>query len=85
MFAIQPLHYPGVSICQIIYHVFVARSANMRATSTRQLRYSTELLFKELNPTYLADGTKKLPFGLEAPVNSPAGVNSALPLISKEP
>jgi dCTP deaminase len=69
MFAIQPLRiYPGVSICQIIYHDIcgtISEYASDKYQNNCDIQPS--LLFKELDPTYLADAQKKLPFGLEAP------------------
>ncbi len=69
MFAIQPLRiYPGVSICQIIYHD-ICGSISEYASDKYQNNCDIQpsLLFKELDPDHQADAQKKLPFGLEDP------------------
>lgn len=69
MFAIQPLRiYPGVSICQIIYHDICGSISEYSSDKYQNnCDIQPSLLFKELDPAYLTDAQKKLPFGLEDP------------------
>jgi dCTP deaminase len=69
MFAVQPLRiYPGVAICQIIYHDIrgsICEYSSDKYQNNNDIQPS--LLFKELDPTCITDSQKKLPFGLEEP------------------
>ena len=67
MFAVQPVRiYPGVAICQIIYHEI--RGPFIGYSSTKY-QHNTDiqpsLLFRELNPECQQDPQRRLPFGLE--------------------
>lgn len=67
MFAVQPVRvYPGVAICQIIYHdilgPFTEYASNKYQNNTD---IQPSLFFKELNPAYQQDPQKCLPFGLD--------------------
>ncbi len=67
MFAVQPVRiYPGVAICQIIYHEIQGPFHEYRSN---KYQHNTDvqpsMLFKELNPTWQQDPQKKLPFGME--------------------
>jgi len=67
MFAAQPVRvYPGVAICQIIYHD-ICGSFTEYASDKYQNNTDIQpsLFFKELNPEYERDPQKSLPFGLE--------------------
>ena len=66
MFAVQPVRiYPGVAICQIIYHQL---DGDYRAYDSDKYQHNRDiqpsLLFKELNPDAARrDPQLKLPFG----------------------
>lgn len=67
MFAVQPVRvYPGVAICQIIYHdirgQFTEYASDKYQNNTD---IQPSLFFKELNPAYEQDPQKSLPFGLD--------------------
>jgi len=67
MFAVQPIRiYPGVAICQIIYHElrgpFTPYASNKYQHNTD---IQPSLLFKELNPGCEQSPQKTLPFGTE--------------------
>ena len=69
MFAVQPVRiYPGVAICQIIYHdirgPFTEYQSDKYQNNTD---IQPSLLFKELNPNCPRDPQKTLSFGLERP------------------
>jgi dCTP deaminase len=69
MFAVQPVRiYPGVAICQIIYHdirgPFTEYASDKYQNNTD---IQPSLLFKELNPNCPRDPQKTLSFGLEQP------------------
>ncbi len=69
MFAVQPVRiYAGVAICQIFYHdihgPFVEYQSDKYQHNTD---IQPSLLFKELNPEYVHDPQRKLPFGIEQP------------------
>ncbi len=69
MFAVQSVRiYPGVAICQIIYHdirgSFTEYASNKYQNNTD---IQPSLLFKELNPDCLRDPQRTLPFGIEQP------------------
>lgn len=68
MFAVQPVRiYPGVAICQIIYHDLRGPITEYRSN---KYQHNTDIqpsmLFKELNPTWQQDPQKKLPFGWDS-------------------
>jgi dCTP deaminase len=69
MFAVQPLRvYPGVPICQILYHDIrgaITEYASDKYQNNRDIQPS--LLFKELNPGCDRDPQRTLPFGMENP------------------
>ena len=69
MFAVQPVRiYPGVPICQIIYHdirgPFTEYNSDKYQDNTD---IQPSMLFKELNPSCRHDPQMKLPFGMEQP------------------
>jgi dCTP deaminase len=69
MFAVQPVRvYPGVAICQIIYHdirgAFTEYASEKYQNNTD---IQPSLLFRELNPNCPRDPQKTLSFGLEQP------------------
>lgn len=70
MFAVQPIRvYPGVAICQIIYHDIrgeISEYASNKYQNNRDIQPS--LLFKELNPECQSDPQLELPFGIERPL-----------------
>jgi dCTP deaminase len=67
MFAVQSIRiYPGVAICQIIYHDIrgtFSEYASDKYQNNTDIQPS--LLFTELNPGCHTDPQKKLPFGME--------------------
>ncbi len=69
MFAVQPLRiYPGVPICQILYHDIVGEITEYRSDKYQNNRdIQPSLLFKELNPECQKDPQRTLPFGMESP------------------
>jgi dCTP deaminase len=69
MFAVQPLRiYPGVSICQILYHEISGQITEYRSDKYQNnCDIQPSLLFKELNPGCQKDPQRTLPFGMERP------------------
>ncbi|MGQ9573891.1 MAG: dCTP deaminase [Thermoguttaceae bacterium] len=69
MFAVQPVRiYPGVAICQIIYHDLrgpITEYASDKYQHNTDIQPS--LLYKELNPDWGRDPQQTLPFGLRQP------------------
>jgi len=67
MFAVQPVRvYPGVAICQIIYHDL---RGSFTEYQSNKYQHNTDiqpsLLYKELNPEWRQDRQKRLPLGWE--------------------
>lgn len=71
MFAVQPVRiYPGVAICQIIYHDIRGRFIEYHSDKYQDnTDIQPSLLFKELDPSRRHDPQMKLPFGMEQPGN----------------
>ena len=69
MFAVQPLRiYPGVSICQILYHDIAGEITEYHSDKYQNnCDIQPSLLFKELNPGCQKDPQRTLPFGMERP------------------
>ena len=69
MFAVQPVRiYPGVPICQIIYHDIRGPFTEYHSDKYQDnTDIQPSLLFKELNPSHRYDPQMKLPFGMEQP------------------
>lgn len=69
MFAVQPVRiYPGISICQIIYHDIrgdYIEYASNKYQDNHDIQPS--MLFKELAPERDYSTERKLPFGMEEP------------------
>jgi dCTP deaminase len=68
MFAVQPVRiYPGVAICQIIYHDI---RGSFTAYQSNKYQHNTDIqpsmLFKELDPDWQRDPQKKLPLSWES-------------------
>ena len=69
MFAVQPVRvYPGVAICQIIYHDVRGSFTEYRSD---KYQHNTDiqpsLLYKELNPNWQHDPQKRLPLDWDQP------------------
>jgi dCTP deaminase len=69
MFAVQPLRiYPGVPICQILYHDIAGEITEYHSDKYQNNRdIQPSLLFRELNPACQRDPQRTLPFGMESP------------------
>jgi dCTP deaminase len=69
MFAVQPLRiYPGVPICQILYHDILGQITEYQSDKYQNNRdIQPSLMFKELNPGCQKDPQRTLPFGMERP------------------
>ena len=69
MFAVQPLRiYPGVPICQILYHDIAGEITEYQSDKYQNNRdIQPSLLFRELNPECQKDPQRTLPFGMESP------------------
>lgn len=68
MFAVQPVRiYPGVSICQILYHQVVGEVSEYRSNKYQNNQdIQPSMMFKELNPTAeRPDPQLRFEFGLE--------------------
>lgn len=67
MFAVQPVRiYPGVPICQIIYHEICGDITEYQSDKYQHNRdIQPSLLFKELNPEEESDPQRQLDFGME--------------------
>ena len=70
MFAVHPVRiYPGVAICQIIYHEICGAISEYASKYQDNADIQPSMLFKELNPGYENDPQLQLEFGLERPRN----------------
>ena len=70
MFAVHPVRiYPGVAICQIIYHEIAGTISEYASKYQDNADIQPSMLFKELNPGYENDPQLQLEFGLERPRN----------------
>jgi dCTP deaminase len=66
MFAVQPVRiYPGVSICQIIYHEVVGELTEYDSKYQHNRDIQPSLLFKELSPDQEVDPQLPLRFDVE--------------------
>ncbi len=67
MFAVQPVRiYPGVAICQIIYHQIAGDITEYASKYQNNTDIQPSLLFRELNPDGQGDPQRKLAFGMES-------------------